>query len=51
VGAAYGVIVSLLLRLTGFLVAIVPGLLFSYLLSRELSVKGVTTAHTRENGI
>ncbi|HOD35324.1 MAG TPA: lysylphosphatidylglycerol synthase transmembrane domain-containing protein [Syntrophales bacterium] len=51
VGAAYGVIVSLLLRLTGLLVAFTLGLLFSYLLTRELNVKGVPTAHTPENGM
>ncbi len=36
-GAAYGVIVSLLLRLTGLLVAFTLGAAFSYVLSRELS--------------
>ena len=36
-GAAYGVLVSLLLRLTGLLVAFTLGALFSYVLSRELS--------------
>ncbi|MCX5833741.1 MAG: lysylphosphatidylglycerol synthase transmembrane domain-containing protein [Deltaproteobacteria bacterium] len=36
-GAAYGVIVSLLLRLTGLLVAFTLGAGFSYVLSRELS--------------
>jgi len=51
VGAAYGVIVSLLLRLTGLMVAFIPGLLFSYLLSRELKAKRVPTAHTSENGM
>jgi uncharacterized protein (TIRG00374 family) len=36
-GAAYGVIVSLLLRLTGLVVAFTLGAVFSYVLSRELS--------------
>jgi uncharacterized protein (TIRG00374 family) len=46
-GAAYGVIVSLLLRLTGILVAFTLGAGFSYVLSRELSTERGALGQTK----
>jgi uncharacterized membrane protein YbhN (UPF0104 family) len=46
-GAAYGVIVSLLLRLMGLLVAFTFGAAFSYVLSRELSAERGALGQTK----